>query len=100
MTSTDIPHQRADHEVLCDWLAADHLGGDDWCPAAVEPGDEYTLVPPLDPTGNYDNDRVVGCFCIGCGYHPFGTPELGPAPTPTVWPFVTTGPGRGIAGSV
>ena len=98
--STNSHHQRADHEVLCDWVAADHLGGHDWCPTAVEPGDEYTLVLPLDPPGNYDNDRVVGCSCIGCGYHPFGTPELEPGPTPTVWPFVTTDPGRGMAGPV
>jgi hypothetical protein len=71
----------ADSEFLCDWVAADHLGGHDWCPTVLEPGDEYTLVLLLDPTGNYDNDRVAGRYCIGCGYHLFGTPELEPAPT-------------------
>ena len=49
----------------------------------------------LDPTGSYDNDRVVGCYCSGCGYHRFCTPEL--TPQPTVWSFVATDPGRGMA---
>jgi threonine dehydrogenase-like Zn-dependent dehydrogenase len=62
----------ADHEFLCDWVAADHLGGHDWCPTVLEPGDDYTLV--------LLGDQVAGRYCLGCGYHLFGTPELEPAP--------------------
>lgn len=60
---------------LCDWVANEHLGGHDWCPTVLEPGDEYALVVM--------GDTIVGRYCIGCGYHLFGTPELEYAPPRT-----------------
>ncbi|TDO27370.1 hypothetical protein EV643_16113 [Kribbella sp. VKM Ac-2527] len=65
----------ADSTFYCDWVAAEHLGGHDWCPTVLEPGDDYTLV--------LLGDTTVGRYCIGCGYHLFGSPELEPAPART-----------------
>ncbi|MEV6283081.1 hypothetical protein [Kribbella sp. NPDC051770] len=59
---------------LCDWVAGDHIGGHDWCPTVLEPGDTYALVVM--------GETIVGRYCTGCGYHLFGTPELEPAPLP------------------
>ncbi|NEA37561.1 hypothetical protein [Streptomyces sp. SID13031] len=63
----------ADNYFLCDWVANEHLGGHDWCPTVLEPGDDYTRVVM--------GDILVGRYCIGCGYHLFGTAELETGPT-------------------
>jgi hypothetical protein len=59
----------ADTEFLCDWVAADHLGGHDWCPTVLEPGDDYALVVQVNPATDPDPYRVIGRYCIGCGYN-------------------------------
>ncbi|WP_344220382.1 hypothetical protein [Kribbella sancticallisti] len=71
----------ADHEFLCDWVATEHLDGHDWCPTVLEPGDDYALIVQINPATDPNPYRIVGRYCIGCGYHLFGTPELEPAPT-------------------
>lgn len=65
----------ADETFLCDWVAAEHLGGHDWCPTVLEPGDDYTLI--------LLGERIAGRYCLGCGYHLFGTPNFEPAPART-----------------
>ena len=70
-----VYHAVADSTFLCDWVANQHLDGHDWCPVVLEPGDDYTAVVLGDTT--------VGRYCIGCGYHLFGSPELEPAPART-----------------
>ncbi len=70
----------ADHEFLCDWVASDHYGDHDWCPTVLEPGDDYALVVLINLASDPEPYKVVGRYCIGCGYQMFGTPELEPAP--------------------
>lgn len=65
----------ATDSFLCDWVANDHIGGHDWCPTVLEPGDAYALVVM--------GETIVGRYCTGCGYHLFGTPDLEPAPART-----------------
>jgi hypothetical protein len=46
------------------------------------PGDDYALVVLINPASSPEPYRVVGRYCIGCGYQMFGTPELEPARAP------------------
>ena len=51
------------------------------CVAAfARPGDYYARVVEINVATDPTPYRVIGRYCIGCGYHLFGTPELEPAP--------------------
>jgi hypothetical protein len=37
---------------------------------------------------------VIGRYCIGCGYHLFGTPNSNPHPSPDTYPETASPPGN------
>ncbi len=63
-----VYHAVADSTFLCDWVANEHLDGHDWCPAVLEPGDDYTVIAV--------DGRIEARYCPGCGYQLFGVATL------------------------
>ncbi len=66
-----VYHAVADSTFLCDWVASDHLDGHDWCPAVLEPGDDYTVIAV--------DGHIEARYCPGCGYQLFGVSTLDPS---------------------